>query len=119
MRETKEFQLSDMQVEGLMSISRAAPALALNCGEPLDRQALANAFWARVGGELGFDYMTARPSSKGPRFFTAEVADTYQCDACDKIVPADEVKSGMPSAGVEGTFCHECRHGKRCDCNAE
>lgn len=76
MRETKEFQLSDVQVEELMSISRAAPALALNCGEPLDRQALANAFWARVGGALGFDYATARPvAGKGVGFFTAEVVD--------------------------------------------
>lgn len=76
MRETKEFQLSDMQVEELMSISRTAPALALNCGEPPSRQVLANGFWARVGGELGFDYTTARPVvGKGVRFFTAEVVE--------------------------------------------
>lgn len=42
--------------------------------------------------------------------------DTYQCDACGKIVPESEVKNSIPSAGVEGTFCHECRHGKDCDC---
>lgn len=44
--------------------------------------------------------------------------NAYQCDACGKIVPADEVKSALPAAGVEGTFCHECRHGKNCDCHA-
>lgn len=34
---------------------------------------------------------------------------TYQCDACAAVVPEDEVSSGMTSAGVEGTFCNECR----------
>lgn len=54
----------------------------------------------------------------GVRFIPV-VTGTYQCDACGKIVPADEVKSALPTAGVEGTFCHECRHGKNCDCNAQ
>jgi len=38
------------------------------------------------------------------------------CDSCGKTVPESEIKSAMTSAGVEGSFCHECRHGKDCDC---
>jgi|SRR6185369_13481793 len=37
-----------------------------------------------------------------------------QCDACGKIV--NETLASQSSAGVEGLFCHECRHGKNCDC---
>ncbi len=112
----KEFQLTNEQFSSLLEAGKPVPALALQCGMPPSPQASANAWWKKLGAELRFDYMTARPSSKGPRFFTAEVSDTYQCDSCGQHVPADEVKSGMPSAGVEGTFCHECRHGKDCDC---
>lgn len=71
-----EFELNDEQFENLMSLSRPAPAIALNCGEPPSRQQMANDFWQRLGRELGFEYMTARPvTGKGPKFFTAEVKE--------------------------------------------
>lgn len=70
----QEYQLTDEQLQQLLNISKPAPAIALNCGEPPSPQAMANAFWQSVGSELGFDYMTARPvTGKGPKFFTAEV----------------------------------------------
>lgn len=72
----KEFELSDDQVKELLYISRPTPAIALNCGEPPSSQQMANDWWQKIGRELGFDYMTARPvQGKGARFFTAEVAN--------------------------------------------
>lgn len=38
-----------------------------------------------------------------------ECEDNGQCDACAAIVPRDELRTGMPAAGVEGTFCASCR----------
>lgn len=38
-----------------------------------------------------------------------ECDDSGQCDACAAIVPRDELRTGMPAAGVEGTFCAKCR----------
>jgi hypothetical protein len=38
----------------------------------------------------------------------------YQCDACGGIV--NEISVSQSSAGVEGLFCHTCRHGKGCKC---
>jgi len=35
--------------------------------------------------------------------------ETGQCDACAREVPRHELRTGMPSAGVEGTFCAACR----------
>lgn len=35
--------------------------------------------------------------------------DTYQCDACDAIMPRSELQNGIPSAGIEGSFCAKCR----------
>lgn len=40
----------------------------------------------------------------------------YECDACGKRRPKDEMRGRNFSAGVEGLFCHECRHGKDCKC---
>lgn len=41
-------------------------------------------------------------------------AEGSECDACGNIV--NETLASQSSAGVEGLFCHECRHGKRCKC---
>jgi hypothetical protein len=68
-----------------------------------------------VGRSESANNVQAQLNARAPQP-ALDAGDTYQCDACGKIVPSDEVKSGMPSAGVEGTFCHECRHGKDCDC---
>lgn len=71
----KEFQLTEEQYQGLMAASRPVLAIALQAGMPASPQATANAWWKKLGEELGFDYMTARPSPRGARFFTAEVEE--------------------------------------------
>lgn len=46
---------------------------------------------------------------------TITTTDLYSCDACGELKPKDEMQSAF-AYGCEGTFCHECRHGKNCDC---
>jgi len=41
-----------------------------------------------------------------------ECDDSGQCEACDRIVPGDELRVGLPAAGVEGAFCTQCRGGE-------
>lgn len=38
-----------------------------------------------------------------------DCADVVQCDGCGMIAPREEARTGMPAAGVEGTFCAACR----------
>lgn len=38
----------------------------------------------------------------------------YQCDGCGEIKDSCE---SVFVYGCEGDFCHECRHGKDCDCD--
>lgn len=37
----------------------------------------------------------------------------YSCDSCGERRPKTEMRSGFVY-DCEGTFCHECRHGKNC-----
>ncbi len=69
----KEFEMTQEQFDKIIEACRPVPAIMLQCGTPRSQQASANDAWESLGKEMGFDYMTARPSSKGDRFFTAEV----------------------------------------------
>lgn len=69
----KEFELSDEQLNRLYEASKPVRLIALQCGMPSSPQENANAAWKALGKELGFDYMSVRRSSKGDKFFTAEV----------------------------------------------
>lgn len=40
------------------------------------------------------------------------------CDACGELKPKAGFKTAMVN-GAEGDFCHDCRHGKGCDCGAD
>jgi len=70
----KEFEMSQGQLDEIMDACRPVPMIALQCRSPRSPQENANAAWKKLGQELGFKHMTVRPSSKGPRFFSAEVA---------------------------------------------
>ena len=69
----KEFEMSVENFEALKEACRPVPLVALHCGGPPSRQAMANTAWKNLGQKMGFDGMTAKPvPNKGPRFFTAE-----------------------------------------------
>ncbi len=69
----KEFKLTQTQFDVLRKAIRPVPYLALQCGEPASPQERANAAWATLGNEIGFDGMSVEPvQGKGSLFFTAE-----------------------------------------------
>ena len=40
------------------------------------------------------------------------------CDGCGESKPRAGFRS-IFAYGIEGDFCHDCRHGKNCDCGAD
>lgn len=66
-----EYEMTDEQFKRILEACAARPLIMLQCGIPRSRQERANDAWKLLGEELGFDYMTVKPSSKGSRFFTA------------------------------------------------
>lgn len=71
MSERKEYGMTDAQFDALMEACKPVAAIALNCGPLSSPQENANRAWCSLGREMGFDGMTARPSPRGERFFTA------------------------------------------------
>ena len=68
-----EYEMTQEQLDKIIAACRTAPLVALQCGMPASPQESANMAWEALGKEMGFDYMTVRPSrSGGDRFFTAD-----------------------------------------------
>jgi len=73
-RERKEFEITERQLNILIDASNPVPMIMLQCGKPKSAQENANNAWKSLGRELGFDSMTVqRINGKGERFFTAVV----------------------------------------------
>ena len=70
----KDFEMTQDQLASLMAACKPVAMIALNCGTPSSPQENANAAWATLGREMGFDHMTVRPNGKGDRFFSADPA---------------------------------------------
>ena len=68
----KEYEMTQAQLDRLLDACKAVPYLVANGTEPASQQENANRAWQAIGEEMGFDYMTVRPSGKGDRFFTAD-----------------------------------------------
>jgi len=68
----KRYEMTQSQLDILLSASRAVPMIALNCGPISSPQENANRAWKALGDELGFDHMSVQPTGEGDRFFTAE-----------------------------------------------
>lgn len=71
----KKFEMSEEQLEKILDASKPVPMIMLQCGMPPSQQENANQAWKALGDEMGFNYMTVRPSSDGRRFFEAEEKD--------------------------------------------
>lgn len=67
-----EFEMTEADLADLLNAMKPVPYIIIGGMAPTSRQENANAAWARLGAKMGFDPMTARPSGKGDRFFTAE-----------------------------------------------
>ncbi len=72
----KEFKLTQEQLDILLNACKPVPYMVIGGIAPRSPQENANAAWATLGLELGFDSMSVRPiNGKGIEFFTAEVVE--------------------------------------------
>ena len=72
----KEFEMTQEQLNELMKACKAVPYMIIGGVEPRSPQENANAAWAKLGNELGFNYTTVNPvTGRGPTFFTAETTE--------------------------------------------
>lgn len=70
----REYEMSEAQLATLLEACKPVPYFAVggSYGNPISPQERANAAWAVLGEEMGFQHMTVEPTNKGNRFFTAE-----------------------------------------------
>lgn len=72
MKDRKQFEMTEDQLEALLKASEPVPYLIVGGRPPSSPQERANAAWAELGREMGFDHMTVEPlPGKGDCFFTA------------------------------------------------
>lgn len=70
----QEFKLTEAQLARLMEASKPVTYMVFGGRAPLSPQENANAAWASLGAELGFDWRTVAPiSGKDRTYFTANV----------------------------------------------
>jgi hypothetical protein len=84
MNERREYEMTEAQLQKILETCRPVPYLLGSGGvPPTSPQENANAAWARLGREMGFEHMTVKPvSGKGQRFFTAvPIADPPAAEA--------------------------------------
>ena len=69
----REYELTEAQLASLLDACKPVVCMRVGNYSPPTPQENANAAWAALGNELGFQPLTVQPvPSKGPRFFTAE-----------------------------------------------
>ena len=64
--------MSEADLADARQAMKPVPYMVIGGVEPRSQQENANDFWARLGALMGFEPMSARPTGKGDRFFTAE-----------------------------------------------
>ena len=67
----KNYEMTQADLDVLLKASRPVSAIALHCGPLGSVRESVNDAWKALGEKMGFDHMTARPSGRGDRFFTA------------------------------------------------
>jgi hypothetical protein len=91
----KEFEMTQADLDNLLSAMKPVPLIAIHCGMPRSAQENANDAWKELGGRLGFDPMTVQPNGKGNRFFTAEeVVPPTPAQAKAQPVEVEQSKQG-------------------------
>lgn len=71
-----EYEMSEDDYDKIIDACKPVVAIQVGGHSPRGPQENANAAWAILGKKMGFDSITARPSEKGPRFFTAVPSET-------------------------------------------
>lgn len=69
----REYEMTEEQLTKILGACRPVPYMVIGDIPPRSPLGNANAAWAALGREMGFDGKTARPvADKSQRFFTAE-----------------------------------------------
>jgi hypothetical protein len=68
----QKYWMTQKQYDKLITACRFVPYLIIGSIKPRSPQENANAAWASLGTELGFDYMSVKPSGSDNKCFTAE-----------------------------------------------
>lgn len=69
----REYELTKEQLVSILDACKPVVCMLIGNSVPRNSQENANAAWAAMGKELGFDHMTVKPvAGKGQSFFTAE-----------------------------------------------
>lgn len=72
MTERQEFEMTAEQFDGLVAACQPTPAIMVGGVMPPTPQENANAYWRKLGDEMGFDWATVRPApGANQRLFTA------------------------------------------------
>lgn len=80
----RQFEMTEAQLDKLLTACTPAPYLIFGGMAPKSPQERANAAWAALGRELGFDGATALPvHGMGERFFTAEAIGSADSGVLD------------------------------------
>jgi hypothetical protein len=78
----KEFTMTQEQCDKLLDACKPVPYMVIGGVEPRSVQENANAAWAALATELGFEPFSVRPvEGKGMEVFTAEVVQAEEFDA--------------------------------------
>ncbi len=75
------YEMTQAQCDALLAACKPTPVMFASGGVPIggSQQENANAAWADLGRQMGFDHMTVQPvSGKGMRFFTAVPSETQE-----------------------------------------
>ena len=80
------YEMSESQLKAILEACKPTPAMFLSGGESMfgTPQENANAAWAALGKEMGFDSMTVEPGNGGMRFFSAVPSETPEQTAFRK-----------------------------------
>jgi hypothetical protein len=71
----REYELTKEQFDRIIEACKPVPYIVVGGMEPRSPQENANDAWCALGREMGFDGMSVQPSSRGDRFFSAEVVE--------------------------------------------
>jgi len=71
-----EYEMTLEQYDKLIAACKSVPCMMIGGRAPSTPQENANAAWASLGKEMGFDSMTVKPMDKGKCWFTAVPCET-------------------------------------------
>ena len=106
----QEFEMTQQNMDDIIAINKNMPPV-MKFGDSwsgLDLAEKINAYWEKMGDDMGFKHMTVEPSSKGKLFFIAEVKPV--------VVPKTQTEIEMDKYD---TIAKIVKQLELCDCQPE